>query len=429
MLRAVKVALDPTPRQARQLESHAGAARFAYNAALTHVRRQIGGFIGGLDFSYYALRRWWNEWKGELAPWWPQNGKEAYNTGLEALGAALSNWKKSKDGKRKGRRVGFPKYKSKSGSAPKVAFTTGFKQPSACDPNSVRLPRIGRVHTMENVAGRVGAGHVTRITVSHHAGRWMAALTVDDTAMAQAAPKPSRRWVGVDLGVRTLATLSDGTVIANPRNTKRGERRLRHASRALSRKTVGSARWRKAKRKVQRVHAHMADSRMDALNKLTHMLATRYSDICIEDLNVAGMVRNRSLAKAVSDCGFAELRRQLAYKTVRHGSRLHVIDRYHPSSKTCSACGAVKAKLSLAERTYACAECGLVLDRDLNAAVNIERYAARSAREALNARGTDTRPATASSGRQTVMKREPSSPPGVRLGAGSRKAPMSTRTN
>ena len=237
---------------------------------------------------------------------------------------------------------------------------------------------------MENVAARVGDARVLRMTVSQRAGRWFAALTVerDDNPMTK---PPKGGAIGIDLGVKTLATLSDGTVIENPRCLASSERRLKRAQKALSRKTVGSNRRAKARVKVARLHAHVANQRIDAMHKATTWLAETYSDISIEDLNVAGMVKNHRLAKAVSDAAFGEFRRQLEYKTARTGATLHVINRWYPSSKTCSACGTVKAKLSLSERVYRCDACGLSMDRDLNAAVNI--LVAGSAPETLNARG------------------------------------------
>ena len=165
-------------------------------------------------------------------------------------------------------------------------------------------------------------------------------------------------------------------------------------------------------------HARIGDIRADRLNKLTTRLARTYADICIEDLNVAGMMRNHRLAQSVQDAAFAEIRRQLECKTIRTGARLHVIDRWYPSSKQCSACGTVKAKLSLGERVYHCDRCGLTIDRDLNAAINIQ--VAGSAPETLNAHGGSGRRADTS--RRTTrrpVKREPSGGAGrVRLGAG-----------
>ena len=166
------------------------------------------------------------------------------------------------------------------------------------------------------------------------------------------------------------------------------------------------------------MHARVADVRADAINKATTMIASNYSVVCVEDLNVAGMVKNRSLARSLSDAALGEFRRQLEYKTARSGAVLRVVDRWYPSSKTCSHCGVVKAKLSLSERTFNCDACGLSIDRDVNAAINIK--VAGSAPETLNARGEDVRRANGMLGNadpgEARTKRAQKS--AVRLGAG-----------
>ena len=426
VLEAVKVALDPTPAQERLLLSHAGASRFAFNAGLAHVKAGIDAGEKP-EWSFYSLRKWWNANKDALAVsddgviWWGENSKEAYSSGLESLANALSNWVKSRKGERKGRRVGFPRFKAKDRTVPRFAYTTGGFGLIEGDPKALRLPKIGRVHCMENVAEHVGGARVLRMTVSKRAGRWYASLTVErDTPVAVCAPKGGA--VGVDLGVKTLATLSDGTVIENPRYLRKSERRLKMAQKALSRKAMGSKRRAKARAKVARLHARVAYQRGDAIHKATTWLTSTYSDISVEDLNAAGMVKNHRLAKAVSDAAFGEFRRQLEYKTARTGATLHVIDRWFSSSKTCSKCGRVKAKLSLAERTYRCDGCGLVMDRDLNAAVNI--LVAGSAPETQNAHGgTGRRSNQHGCATQVPLKCEPSGRGGnrVRLGADGRK--------
>ena len=434
MLEAVKVALDPTPRQERLLESHAGAARFAYNNGLAHVRDMLERGDKP-EWSYYGLRRWWNRAKAVLAvdettgePWWPENSKEAYNSGLESLADALRNFSRSRKGQRKGRRMGFPRFKSKDRAVPGFAYTTGSFGLIDCDPHALRLPRIGRVHCMEDVSRRVDGARVLRMSVSKRGGRWQASLTVERADLPVPSP-PKGGSVGIDLGVKELATLSDGTVIHNPHALKSNLRRLKKAQRSLSRKRKGSNRRRKARAQVARLYARVANLRSDALNKTTTMLAHAYADIGIEDLNVAGLVKNHGLAQSIQDAAFAEFRRQLEYKTARTGARLHVIDRWYPSSKTCSRCGTVKAKLSLSERVYRCDGCGLVIDRDLNAAVNIQ--VAGSAPETLNAHGGDGRRNDASRrATQTPVKCEPSShASGVRLGADDRKTVLQTKTN
>lgn len=432
-MEAVKVALDPTPTQERLLLSHAGAARFAFNVMLAHVKDSIDRGEKP-EWSFWSLRKRWNAEKDTLAvdaegsPWWQENSKEAYSSGIEALSKGLSNWSKSSKGDRKGRKVGFPKFKAKDRVTPKFTYRTGCFGLVKGDPKALKLPRIGRVHCMENVAALVGDAKVLRMTISQHAGRWYASLTVERDNKPAAEP-PKGGSVGIDLGVKNLATLSDGAVVPNPRYLKKSERKLKRAQQALSRKVKGSNRREKARAKVARLHARVANQRLDAMHKLTTRIAETFSDISIEDLHVAGMVKNRHLAKHIADAAFGEFRRQLEYKTARTGARLHVVNRWYRSSKTCSGCGSVKAKLSLSERTYTCEGCGLVLDRDLNAAINI--CVAGSAPETINAHGATVRRSDRSSGHATrvAVKCEPSLRGGrraVRLGADSRKAVLQT---
>ena len=413
------------------MASHAGAARFAYNAGLAHVKEALENGETP-KWSHYALRRWWNENKDELAVnkttgevWWSQNSKESYSGGLRSLAQGLSNWSKSRKGQRKGKRVGFPRFKSKN-TVMRFAYSTGFTAPTAGDPYGLKLPRIGRVHCMENVYDRVNGARLVRITVSRRAGNWCASLTVEREQPSSPAHTLKRGAVGVDLGVKNLATLSDGTVIPNPRALGARLKALRKAQKALSRKVKGSARREKARERVARLHARVADVRADAIHKATTLIARNYSTVCIEDLHVAGMVKNRCLARSVSDVALGEFRRQLEYKTVRSGAVLRVIDRWYPSSKTCSNCGTVKAKLSLSERMFNCDNCGLSIDRDLNAAINIE--VAGSAPEMLNARGGDVRRTVGNAvpGEARTKQAQKSA---VRLGAGLGNEAMRPRIN
>ena len=412
--------------------SHAGAARFAYNAGLAHVKEALDSGEPP-EWSHYGLLRWWNANKDTLAVnrdtgvvWWSQNSKEAYGMALCELARGLSNWSRSRKGQRKGKRVGFPKFKSKN-TVMRFAYSTGFTAPKDSDPYGLKLPRIGRVHCMENVYKLVNGARVIRITVSRRAGCWYASLTVEREPTAKPAPRGG--VVGVDLGVKNLATLSDGTVIPNPRALGARLKALRKSQQALSRKVMGSVRREKAKERVARLHARVADVRADAIYKATAMIASKYSVVCVEDLNVAGMVKNRHLARSVSDAALGEFRRQLEYKTARSGAVLRVVDRWYPSSKTCSNCGVVKAKLSLSERTFNCDTCGLSLDRDLNAAINIR--VAGSAPETLNARGGGVRrnQHTVGSADLGEARTKQAQKSAVRLGAGLGNEAMQPRIN
>jgi putative transposase len=204
--------------------------------------------------------------------------------------------------------------------------------------------------------------------------------------------------VGVDLGVKTLLTgvddLGELIEITGPKPLRASLRKLRCASRSHSRKVRGSANRRKSAARLARVHARVANVRADALHKATTDLTRRFETVVAEDLNVTGMIANRKLARAVADQGFGAARRMIGYKTAREGGTLIVADRWYPSSKTCSGCGQVKATLPLAERTYRCDACGLVLDRDVNAARNLLSLAASGADRA-NACGGTVRPGPA----------------------------------
>jgi len=422
VVRAYRFALDPTPGQARDLERHAGAARFAFNWALARVRANIGqraaersyGLDGdqltpALGWTLPALRRAWNAAKGEVAPWWGECSKEAFNTGLDGVARGLRSFADSQSGKRAGGRVGFPRFKSRRRTTPSVRFTTGVIRVEP-DRHHVTLPRVGRIKTHEStrkLARRLEAGtaRVLSATVRREAGRWYCAFTVE-VHRTQATPARPAQAVGVDVGIATLAVLSTGECVPNPGHLTKALRGLRKTSRTLSRRqgpdrrtgARPSRRWEAARRKGTRLHTRVANQRKDGLHKLTTTLTATYGTVVVEDLNVAGMLKNRRLARHLADASFGEIRRQLSYKTNWNGGRLEVADRWFPSSKTCSACQTVKPKLSLATRVFTCDACGFVLDRDLNAAINLKQYVARSGRETVNGRGADQKTEPGSAG-------------------------------
>ncbi|WP_405810455.1 IS607 family element RNA-guided endonuclease TnpB [Streptomyces sp. NBC_01520] len=408
---AYRLALDPNATVVGRLHSHAGAARAAYNWAVGHVtavwwQRGAEASYGVPEEELTAWRSWslpslrkaFNEGKRSdprFVGWWEENSKEAYNTGLANASAAFDNYAKSKGGGRRGARVGVPRFKSKRKARLTCRFTTGAIRVEP-DGRHVTLPRIGTVRLHEHHPGlraRIDAGsmRILSATVRLDRGRWFVSFQVEEQQPLVKVARPDAA-VGIDLGIKTLAVLadSDGTVTAepNPRHLDRAQKQLRRAGRAVSRRQgpdrrtgqKPSRRWEKANRVRNKVHHRVANLREDTLHKLTTRLTREYSTIVVEDLNVAGMGRNRRLSRRIADAAFGEIRRQLTYKTRRHGTRLVVADRWFPSSKTCSRCGAVKAKLPLSVRFFECDTCGLVLDRDENAGHNLVALATRNTR-------------------------------------------------
>jgi putative transposase len=320
-------------------------------------------------------------------PWWASNSKEAYNSGLDALARAVKGFLASRSGERKGKSVGFPRFKKK-GSRRSFRVTTGSF--GVLDRRHVRLPRIGRLRTNEPTAKLAakladGTARVLSASISENAGAWYVSFGCEVQRPEPGLPPGPP--IGVDLGVKRLAVLSDGEVIPNPKHLSRYSRRMARLQKQCSRRrgpgkgTLPSVRWQRCKAKLARAHLKVANARADGLHKLSTLLAKTYSTVVVEDLAVAGMTKSAKgsgnwrgkagLNRSVLDASPAELRRQLSYKCTWYGSKLVVADRWYPSSKTCLGCGLVKTKLTLSERTFCCEHCGLVVDRDANAAANL----------------------------------------------------------
>jgi putative transposase len=338
---AYRFALDPSARAERALASHVGARRFAFNWGLALVKERLEARKRGEDvevpWTLPALRREWNRAKETVAPWWRENSKEAYSSGLAGLADALKNWCDSRKGKRRGRRMGFPRFRKKGRGRESVCFTTGAIRVD--DKSHVVLPRIGRVRTHEPATAllekiEAGAARILRATVSREGGRWFVSFTCE----VEREPKTPRlpdAAVGVDAGIRHLAVLSTGEKVPNPRPLRKALRKLARLNRELARRTPGSHNRERTRGKLARLHARVRCIRHDAMHKLTTRLARTYGTVVVESLNVAGMLRNRRLSRSVADAAMAELRRQLAYKTAWYGSRLVQADRFWPSSKAC----------------------------------------------------------------------------------------------
>lgn len=416
---AYRYALDPTPEQQRALASHVGAARFAYNHLLSLVlanweqnrEKKTQGLEvtrdDYLDTSHFGLVRLWYLVRDEAAPWWGENGVSAYNDAAQRLSRALSNFY--------AKRARVPHYRKRGrGESVRLLPTAlGLR-----DTHHLRMSRIGEVKTYESMRKLTrhlerGTGRIVGATLSRSAGRWWVSITVEVERNVPATRAPGR-VIGVDLGLSALYVgASDDTEVlrvGNPRYLEASLTRLKKVQRLVSRKqgprpgVAPSARWKRANARVTKLHAHVAAQRRDLIHNVTTRLAKDYDVVVVEDLNVAGMMKNHALARQLSGAAFAEFRRQLAYKTTWYGSQLVVADRWFPSSKTCSSCGAVKAKLPLGARVYECEACGLSIDRDANAAINLARWPRRypttvAPTDGVAGRGGQVRPTSGATGR------------------------------
>ena len=430
------------------LGSCTGASRFWFNEALAEVKRRLERRVNGeevsVPWSYHALcselRR---EWRAQRAPWQHEVVCGSYQAGFEALGRALQNFS---EGRRASRRVGFPRFRRKGGPHSESVL---FQRPRILDGRYVELDRrCGPVRTKERMTKlrrllrEDEHARVLRSTVSPRGDRWFISFAIERSPKRRRARRPNEA-VGVDVGIAHLATLSTGEQCENARPLQQALRRLRRLQRQLDRQRrannpgsylpdgrvrPGVSTWLKSARMLRteeclrRVHERVANLRREQAHRLTTQLTREYGVIGIETLNVRGMVANVRLARHISDVGWGMILRQLAYKTSwSEGALLVAADRFFPSSKTCSGCGAVRAKLALSERVFACDACGLVLDRDHNAALNLAHmacghaqadgnpkcYVARAERETLNARRGQVSPATTSD-RLGPAKREAS---------------------
>ncbi len=426
VMRAYRYALDPTPSQLEDLARHAGAARWAFNHALAakieghQQRRALVAQLAEQGVEEAArkqvrlpvpskpvIQKALNAVKGDtradiegVCPWWWKVSTYCFQSAFADADQAWRNWLDSLSGRRAGRRVGYPRFKSKRKARASFRLHHDVKHPAIrlVTYRRLLLPRIGEVRLHESgkgLAKRVAAGVavIQSVTVSRGGHRWYASVLVREQITVSERPTPRQQTagtVGVDIGVHHLAALSTGETIPNPRIKAAGARALARAGRAYARTQPGSARREKARRRLARLQHLEAQRRAGLLHGLTKRLATSWAVVAVEDLNVPGMTRSvrgtlaqpgrnvrakSGLNRSILDVAPGELRRQLAYKTGWYGSRLAVLDRWYPSSKTCSACGTAKTKLSLAVRVFTCSSCGYTSDRDVNAAKNIARHA------------------------------------------------------
>jgi putative transposase len=292
-----------------------------------------------------------------------ESTKTAPEQAIINLGKAYQNFFAGLKAKRK---VGKPKFKSKKSA--KDAFYLCNTNQRIRD-GKLFVPNIENgVRMSEEVRF---SGKIMSYTVSRDVDRWYVSILVETEV--EELPKTGKT-VGVDLGIKTLATLSDGTVVENPKLLRKSLNKLARKQRELARKQKGSKNREKARIKVAKLHRTVRLARLDVLHQVTTKLVRGYDTIVTEDLNVKGMVKNRKLARAISDCGFGMFRTLLENKCKMYGKTLIIADRFFPSSKTCSKCGCKKEELKLSERTFTCEKCNFEIGRDLNAAINLERW-------------------------------------------------------
>lgn len=425
---------------------HVGATRFAYNQLLRAVKEGLdakkAGRAIGVPWTGFDLINRFNAWKRSEAAGrtWavdPYGAAELADTGLawrrevcaqvfeEAavdLGRALDAYSKSREGGRKGPRVGFPSFKKKGRCRESFRLRNRVAQDGRAtirvgdgdDPRSITLPVIGTVEVVEDTRrlrrllrpgpGGKGRARIWFTTVSKHRGRWWITVNLQAPDLhaakrhAQRDPDDHGGFVGVDRGLTayTVAATADGTEVARteaPRSLARSLPKLRRASKAASRKRIRSQNRRKANERLNRIHGRIADQRRHFVHEITSELVKTHDRLCLEDLAVANMLRNRRLSRRIADAAWGELQRQVVYKAAWYGTELVLAPRFFASSKICSTCGQLNTPLTLADRTFRCRDsgCGLIIDRDLNAAINLAAWAEAERRSAVRAPDPEAR--------------------------------------
>jgi len=384
--RAIKVRLYPSLEQESLLARTAAAARRVYNLGLG-VRKDYWQ-EDQISVTTYDLMRMLPLWKEEF-PWLGEVSSVALQQSLRNLDQAYANFFRACKGEGKSR---FPRFKTRNSRRSFRLTKNGFR---------VKDGQLFIAKSKEPVEFRdknyTLPANASSVTISRDAaGRWHASFLVEDVIEWPATT--GGKAVGVDLGVKTLAVTSDGVEYANEKRLNLHLSRLRRYQRMMARRRPkpgqeASKNYRKAQAKVARTHAKIADGRRDRIHKITTELARTYDVICIEDLAVSGMMKSKRMSRSIADASFGEFRRQLDYKAAWYGKRLRVVNRYTPTSKTCSECGEKNETLALSDREWVCTVCGTLHDRDLNAAKNI-----LTAGLADSACGGNLRPASTDAG-------------------------------
>jgi putative transposase len=364
---AFRFELSPNATQRRALAQHIGAARLAYNWGLEMALKALEE--GRRLPSAPELHKAWNVWKRENAPWWTEVSKCAPQEAFRDLEKALKNWQKGKSR--------FPRFKRKKLTPDNGARLTGSIRVFS---RHIGLPRIGKVKSKEPTDKLLKLleerkARILSATISREADRFYVSLTCE-VERPDPKPKEVKREddvVGVDLGLASFAVLSDGTRIEAPKPLAKRLRLLKRRSKQLSRKEKGSNNSKKAALALARLHRKVKNLRRDFLHRLTTCLARTKPVVVVEDLNVKGLSRG-PLSRSVADVGWGTFLRMLEYKAKWYGATLIVVPRSFPSTRLCSSCGHLHGKMRLSQRVFRCGACGLEMDRDLNAALNLKAY-------------------------------------------------------
>jgi putative transposase len=365
--KAYKVEIKPNNKQITHLLQHCGCARLAYNWALDRCKEGIS------KPNAIQLHKELNAIKREQFPFMYEVSKCAPQEALRDLQIAFDRFFKKTSG--------YPKFKSKHKSSNSFRLGGSFK----VERNKIRLPRLGWIRLKESNYIPIDR-RILSATLREEGNRWYCSVLVEENIQPLSK---TDEVLGIDLGIKQLATCSDGFVVNNPKSLSRHEKKIKRLQRIQSRRQKGSNRRKKIQKQLRKVWKRVTDIRKDNIHKSTSYIVKtkQYGTIVLEDLHVKGMVKNHNLAKSIHDASMSEFRRCIEYKAKWYGVEIIKADRWYPSTKACSKCGCVKEKISLSERIYSCDHCGHKMDRDLNAAINLKKYTASSA--GINAHGDD----------------------------------------
>ena len=355
MIRTHKITLRPNSDQIAWFYQQCGYAKFAYNQTLFDFKTEL---LADNFLSKNRLANRFNQ-KKKAFDWTKAQDQRAAKYAIDNLGRAIENWK--------AKHAKFPRFKKRGC---KHSYTTD-EQSVKFDGKRIKLPKIGWIKTFERLRF---VGKIVSVTISRTAHRWFASVSVEveNTEVVDISTHPI---IGIDVGINTLATLDNGIKYENPKPLKRYERKLAREQRKLSQKVFLSQNWYKQKRIVERIHYRIACIRKDAHHKATTDILSRARAIGIETLSVRNLLKNRKLAKALSDAAVGGFLEKLKTKAKTLGIPITQADRFFASSKTCSTCGHRKEDLTLSDREYQCGYCGVSLDRDVNAAINLKHLA------------------------------------------------------